>query len=72
MKKQAIKIIKRTEGGAKTPPAARKAVKKVRGKEQSVADTIQTWITERRENNDAEHRSSIAAWDTDITPAEAV
>jgi hypothetical protein len=73
MNKQEIKVIKRTEGGAKTPPVAKKAAKKVRRKkEQSVADTIQSWITERRENNDAEHRSSIAAWNTDIIPAKAV
>lgn len=73
MSKQEIRIIKRTEGRAKTPPAAGKAAKKkARRKEQTVADTIQTWITERRENNDAEHRSSIAAWNTDIIPAEAV
>ena len=73
MNKQGIKIIKRTEGGARIPPAAGKAAKKARRKkEQNVADTIQNWITERRENNDAEQRSSIAAWNTDINPAEAV
>jgi hypothetical protein len=71
MNKQVIKIIKRTEGGVKTPPASRRAAKKGRRKELSVADTIQGWITERRENNDAEHRSSIAAWNTEIIPAEA-
>jgi SET domain-containing protein len=66
-----IKVIKRNEDGTPLPPTNRKANPRPK-KKRSVESTIQDWITERRENNDAEHRSrnsQLATW-TD-TPAEA-
>jgi hypothetical protein len=72
MNKPMIKIIKRTEGDAKTPPPRKKRAKDLPKKERSVAATIQSWITERRENDDAERRSRVDSWNTDSTPVEAV
>jgi hypothetical protein len=72
MNKQTIKIIKRTDSSVKTPPPKKKRGKGAQKRERTVADTIQSWITERRENNDAEHRSRVAAWNTDSIHAEAV
>jgi hypothetical protein len=69
MNKQPIKVIKRNDGPAKAP-AAGKARKRPK-KKPSLESTVKTWITERRENDEAEQRSSVAAWNTD-TPAETV
>jgi len=69
-----IKVIKRNEVEVKLPPTNRKATARPK-KPRSVESTIQDWISERRENNDAEHRSrnsQFAAWTTDSIPAEAV
>lgn len=69
-----IKIIKRNDVGVKVPPTNRKANARPK-KPRSVESTIKDWITERRENDDAEHRSrtsQLATWTTDRRPAEAV
>ena len=66
-----IKVIKRNLDGTKPPPTNRKANPRPK-KPRSMESTIQDWITERRENDDAEHRSrnsQLATW-TD-TPSEA-
>lgn len=70
MNKQLIKVIKRNDGPAK-PPVSGKARKERAKKKPSLESTVKTWITERRENDEAEQRSSVDAWNTD-TPAEAV
>jgi hypothetical protein len=72
MKKQSIKVIKRDEAGMEPPPTNRKAAPRPK-KPRSMESTIKDWITERRENDEAEHRaatSELAAWETDPTPAE--
>ena len=66
-----IKVIKRNDDGTKPPPTNRKANSRPK-KPRSMESTVQDWITERRENDDAEHRSrnsQLANW-TD-TPTEA-
>ncbi len=75
MKKPSIKVIKRKDGGTKSPPDTGKAKKASRKKERGVESTIQGWIAERRENDDAETRSrnsEFDAWNTDDSPSEAV
>jgi len=75
MRKPLIKVIKREEGETKSPPDAIKTKKAKRKKERSVESTIQGWIAERRENDDAESRTrntEFDAWDTDDLPAETV
>ncbi len=76
MKKPLIKVIKREESETKSPmPDAVEEKKANRKKERSVESTIQGWITERRENDDAESRTrntEFDAWDTDSLPAETV
>jgi hypothetical protein len=67
-----IKVIKRNADGTKPPPTNRKANPRPK-KPRSMESTVQDWITERRENDDAEHRSrnsQLANW-TDTPPAEA-
>jgi len=66
-----IKVIKRNDDGTKPAPTNRKANPRPK-KQRSMESTVQDWITERRENDDAEHRSrnsQLATW-TD-TPSEA-
>ncbi len=73
MKKPSIKIIKREEGEPKSPADAVKTKKANRKKERSVENTIQGWITERRENDDAENRtrnSEFDAWESETHPTE--
>ena len=73
MKKQRIKIIKQNDGVAKIPPAAQKPAKERTKKQRSLESTVKDWITERRENDDAENRSrnsQLAEWDADTVPAE--
>ena len=68
MKKRDIKVIKRIEGGPKVPPAGKAKVKEKEEKRPGVADTVKGWITERRENNEAEDRSrrkKFSAWRPD-------
>jgi len=74
MKKQVIKIIKQSDGVPKIPPAAKKSAKERPAKQRSLESTVKDWITERRENDDAENRSrnsQLAEWDTDPVPAES-
>ena len=69
-----IKVIKREEGGVKLPPTNKTSNQRPK-KQKSVESTIKDWITERRENDDAEdrsRRSQLDSWDIDPTPAEAV
>jgi len=69
-----IKIIKKDEGGIKLPPSNKTAIPRPK-KQKSVESTVKDWITERRENDDAETRSrnsQLDAWNTDPTPADAV
>ena len=70
MNKKMIKIIKRNDDGPAKPPAAAKLAKGRPKKKPSLESTVQTWITERRENDEAEQRTSVDAWNTD--PAETV
>ena len=69
-----IKIIKRDEATiTKSPPTNKKANQRPK-KPRSVENTIKDWITERRENDDAENRSrnsQLATWSTDDVPAKA-
>ena len=70
MKNPLIKIIKRTDGEAKTHSPAKKP-----GKKRSIEGTIQNWITECRENVDTENRtlnSKFATINSDSVPAEAI
>ena len=70
MKNRVIKVIKRNESVPVRPPAT-KSFKITPKKKPTVADTIKTWIDERRENNDAEDRSrrkQFTAW----TPDEVI
>ena len=69
-----IKIIKRDDVGVKAAPTNKKANLRPK-KKRSMESTVKDWITERRENDDAEHRSrssQLASWNTDLTPTEAV
>ena len=71
MKKQLVKVIKRTDGESKPLPPAKVKPKKKR----SLESTVQDWITERRENEDTEDRSrnsQFDAWNSDSRPAEAI
>jgi hypothetical protein len=66
MKKQ-IKVIKRGED-RKISPSAKTTVKRPSKKEPTVAETIKGWISERRENNDAEDRTrrkQFSSWNSD-------
>ena len=70
MKKQLIKIIKRTDGEARTQLPTKKP-----GKKRSIEGTIQNWITECRENLDTENRTrnlKFATLNSDPVPAKAV
>ena len=75
MKKQVIKVIKQGDGvPKKIPPAANKPSKERPKKPRSLESTVKDWITERRENDDAENRSrnsQLAEWDTDTDPVPA-
>ena len=58
-----IKIIKK-EDGENSPPTNKKANPRPK-KPRSVESTIQNWITERREKDEADNksrRSTIASW----------
>ncbi|MEO6335087.1 MAG: hypothetical protein ABIO91_08900 [Pyrinomonadaceae bacterium] len=70
-----IKVIKRNEGGEKTPPPAKASSKKPK-KQRSMESTVKDWITERRENDDAETRdrnSQLDSWSEDFhNPTEPV
>ena len=68
-----IKIIKRVDGGEKLPPSLKKSNERPR-KKRSMEGTVKDWITERRENDDAEdlaRRSELDAWNPDLTPNES-
>jgi hypothetical protein len=68
-----IKVIKRDDVGVKSQPTNRKAVQRPK-KVRSVESTIQAWITERRDDEEAEHisrKSKFAAWKPDTKHAEA-
>ena len=67
-----IKIIKRIDGNK---PAAAEKKKEDKKKKPSVESTVQTWITERRENVETEDRSrnaNFARWSTDVVSVEPV
>lgn len=71
MNKQSVKVIKRNDGPAKAPVT----VKKKPVKQRSIENTIENWISERRENVDIENRSSrsqLAFWNSDALLAETV
>ncbi len=73
MSKPLIKIIKRDDNQAKKPPASKRPAK--RKKQRTVENTIQGWISERRENDDAENRSREVEWDswnTELVPSKTV
>ena len=68
MNKRPVKIIKRSDGKSNEPPPERKKAKKKR----SIESTVESWISERRENVDTEDRSrnsKLAAWTADAIPA---
>ncbi|HUR97275.1 MAG TPA: hypothetical protein VMZ26_04325 [Pyrinomonadaceae bacterium] len=69
-----IKVIKRNEGGEKSPPPAPKNAKPK--KKRSMESTVQDWIAERRENDADETRdrnSQLDSWSEDFhNPTEAV
>lgn len=68
-----IKVIKRNEGGEKSPPPANKNAKPK--KQRSMESTVKDWITERRENDADETRdrnSQLDSWSEDFhNPTEA-
>jgi hypothetical protein len=62
-----IKVIKRNEGGEKSPPPAAKTAKPK--KKRSMESTVKDWITERRENDADETRdrnSQLDSWSEDF------
>lgn len=68
-----IKIIKRKEGPVNVPPTNKAANQRPK-KPKSMESTVKDWITERRENDDAEdrsRRSQLNSWNDEPTPAEA-
>lgn len=72
MKKQLIKVIKQTDGSMPASSAAKKGSQK---NKPSIENTVQSWITERRDKADRDDRlrnSQFSAWNTDAIPAEAV
>ena len=59
-----IKIIKKEDGENSQKPANKKADPRAK-KPRSLESTVQNWITERREKDEAEdqsRRSKIASW----------
>jgi hypothetical protein len=66
-----IKVIKREDVTPKASPTNKKAAKRLKP-DRSMENTVKDWITERRENDDAESRSlnsQLADWNTDTIPA---
>jgi hypothetical protein len=64
-----IKVIKRNEGGEKSPPPANKSAKQKPKKQRSMESTVKDWITERRENDADETRdrnSQLDSWSEDF------
>jgi hypothetical protein len=73
MSKPLIKIIKRDDNKAKKAPVSKRPAKPK--KQRTVENTVQGWISERRENDDAENRSrkvEWASWKADLVPAKTV
>lgn len=69
-----IKVIKRIDAGVVKPPVSKKAKNEKPKKQRSMESTVKDWITERRENDDAEdkdRRSQLDSWNPDLTPNEA-
>ena len=57
--------------GTEPPPTNKKAGKRPK-KDRTMENTVKDWITERRENDDAENRSlnsQLADWNADTIPA---
>ena len=66
-----IKVIKREDVAPKAAPTNKKVAKRLKP-DRSMENTVKDWITERRENDDAESRSlnsQLADWNTDTIPA---
>jgi hypothetical protein len=69
-----IKVIKRVDAGVVKAPASKKKKNKKATKQRSLEGTVKDWITERRENDDAEdrdRRSQLDSWNPDLTPNES-
>jgi hypothetical protein len=69
-----IKVIKRIDAGVVKPPVSKKAKNQKQKKQRSLEGTVKDWITERRENDDAETRersSQLDSWNPDLTPNES-
>lgn len=69
-----IKVIKRVDAGVIKPPVSKKAKNERPKKKRSMESTVKDWITERRENDDAEdasRRSQLDSWNPDLTRNEA-
>jgi hypothetical protein len=69
-----IKVIKRGDTGVVTPPVSKKGKNQKPKKQRSLEGTVKDWITERRENDDAETRersSQLDSWNPDLTSNEA-
>jgi hypothetical protein len=69
-----IKVIKRGDTGVATPPVSKKGKNQKPKKQRSLEGTVKDWITERRENDDAETRersSQLDSWNPDLTSNEA-
>jgi hypothetical protein len=68
-KQQAIKIVKKKDS---KPPSRKKEAPK---RKRSIESTVQSWITERRDNEETEDRSrnsQFKSWSkNDTIPAEA-
>jgi hypothetical protein len=66
-----IKVIKRDDAGVVKPPASKKTKNQKPKKQRSLEGTVKDWITERRENDDAEdrdRRSQLDSCNPDLTP----
>jgi hypothetical protein len=66
-----IKVIKRNEGGEKSPPRTGKATNQKPKKKRSMESTVKDWITERRENDADETRdrnAQLDSWSEDFNP----
>lgn len=70
-----IKVIKRVDAGVAEAPVSKKTKKQKAKKQRSLEGTVKDWITERRENDDAEdlaRRSQLDSWNPDLTPNESI
>jgi hypothetical protein len=69
-----IKVIKRVDAGVVKAPVSKKTKNQKPKKQRSLEGTVKDWITERRENDDAETRersSQLDSWNPDLTPNES-